>query len=78
MKIKIFIVLLILSGFLFNSCNDGPSPIGSDLVSSEDLVIKTFDTSVDTVSQYSKYFKKVIALGASAKILVGKYNDIEA
>ncbi len=78
MKIKIFIVLLILSGFLFNSCNDGPSPIGSDLVSTEDLVIKTFDTSVDTVSQYSKYFKKVIALGASAKILVGKYNDIEA
>ena len=78
MKIKILFALLILSCLLFISCNDGPSPIGSDLVSSENLIIKTFDTSIDTVSQYSKYFKKVITLGASAKILVGRYDDIEA
>ncbi len=67
-----------LISIVFISCNDGPSSIGSDLVSSENLILKNFDTSVDSVSQYSTYFRKVIPLGASAKILIGKSGDIEA
>jgi hypothetical protein len=75
---KILFIPLIFLALLFSSCNDGPSSIGSDLVSSENLVIKTFDTSVDSVAQYTKYFKNVIPLGASAKILIGKSGDTEA
>lgn len=78
MNIRFILPLSFFLILLLNACNDGPSSIGADLLSSEGLVIKSFDTSTDSVTQYSRYFKKVIPLGLSSKVFVGKSDSIEA
>jgi hypothetical protein len=52
--------------------------LGIELIGSENISAKIFDSAVDTTEQSSSYFKKVIPLGNADWILLGKYQDITA
>lgn len=73
-----FPILFLFITILFSSCTDEPSSLGIELIGSENISAKIFDTAVDTAQQSSSFFKKVIALGNTDWILVGRYQDIEA
>jgi hypothetical protein len=60
---------------LFFSCNDEPSSLGKELISSENISVKIFDTLVDTTDQTSSFFKRVIPLGSTDWVLIGKYQN---
>jgi len=74
----IFPIIFLFKLALFSSCTDEPSSLGIELIGSENISAKIFDTSVDTTEQSSSYFKKVIALGSADWVLIGKYQDISA
>jgi hypothetical protein len=79
LKQKIILTFLTLTLFvLFVSCEDEPSSIGIEFIAGDLVVVKTFDSQVDSVTQTSSFFKNVIPLGLSNYILTGKYQDIEA
>lgn len=79
MKLKfIFSFTIVLSAFLILSCSDEPSSLGIELIGSENISAKIFDTEVDSSSQTSSYFKKVVALGSADRFLVGRYGDIKS
>jgi len=63
---------------LFSSCTDEPSSLGVELIGSESISVKIFDSASDTTEQTSSFFKKVIPLGNADWILIGKYQDIKA
>jgi hypothetical protein len=71
-------LLLIAASLLIISCSDEPSSIGIDLIGSDYIVVKTFDSASDTINQSSSYFKHVIPLGASDWILIGKKQNTTA
>jgi hypothetical protein len=72
----IVIILLIVLNFL--SCSDDPTSIGIDLLDGDFLIVSTFDTQDDSVSQSSSFFKEVVALGFSSKVLIGKRDEVES
>jgi hypothetical protein len=79
LKLRYIISLILLTVTLsFISCSDEPSSIGIDLLGSDYIVVKTYDSINDTINQSSSYFKKVIPLGNSDWILVGVKQDINA
>jgi len=57
----------------FLSCNDEPSSLGIEIIESDFVIVKTFDSQVDTIQQNSSFFKRVVPLGSSAWVLIGKY-----
>ena len=59
----------------FFSCTDEPSSLGIELISSDYVTVKTYDSINDTISQSSSYFKRVIPLGTADWFLVGRYQD---
>lgn len=68
----IFALLLI-------SCNDSPTDLGKNFVDPLDGVgIASFDSSVDSMNQTSKPIKNVFSLGTSARLLLGKAENVEA
>jgi len=69
----VFILLLFAVITFFLSCSDEPSSIGIEILESDFIIVKTFDSSVDTIEQNSSFFRRVVPLGSSAWILVGKY-----
>ena len=75
-KILFFLFLFITS--LFISCTDEPSSLGIELIGSENISAKIFDTAVDSADQTSSYFKKVIPLGTADWLLIGKRQEITA
>ncbi|MCZ6702992.1 MAG: hypothetical protein O6940_08130 [Ignavibacteria bacterium] len=70
------VTLINLLGIL--SCSDDPSSIGIDLLEGDFVIVGTFDTQDDTVSQSSSFFKEVVPLGLSSKVLIGKRDELEA
>ena len=72
----IVIILFVVINFL--SCSDDPTSIGIDLLEGDYLIVSTFDTQDDTVTQSSSYFKEVVPLGFSSKVLIGKRDELEA
>ena len=72
----IVIILFIVLNFL--SCSDDPTSIGIDLLDGDFLIVSTFDTQDDSVSQSSSFFKEVVALGFSSKVLIGKRDEVES
>ena len=73
MKIhSVFILLLLLVFTLISACNDEPSSLGIEILESDFIVVKTFDSQTDTIEQNSSRFKRVIPLGASDWVLIGK------
>jgi len=76
---KFSFVLLVVPVLIFTSCSDEPNSTGYGLLNPEDLIeIKTFDSVRDSISQEFKQLIQVENLGASRRILVGKYNDLTA
>ena len=69
----VFILLLLAVLTLFLSCNDEPSSIGIEILESDFIIVKTFDSQVDTIEQNSSFFRRVVPLGSSAWVLIGKY-----
>jgi len=76
-RILILLLIFIIS-LSFLACEDEPSAIGIELLASDLISVRTFDSQTDTLDQNSSYHKNVIQLGASSKILIGKHEDIEA
>jgi len=76
-RISAILTIFIIS-ISFLGCEDEPSAIGIELIASELISVRTFDSQTDTLDQNSSHHKKVIQLGASSKILIGKHEDIEA
>lgn len=77
MKVKVFLPIIILLSFvLFFACEDEPSAIGVELISSEFVSVKSFDTQTDSIEQNSSLYKIVEPLGIADRILIGKYQDI--
>jgi hypothetical protein len=74
--LKFIYFLPLLSLFIlaiFSSCTDEPSSLGVELLENDIISVNVYDTSVDTITQTSSYFKKVIPLGVADWILIGKY-----
>ena len=76
-RISVILSIFIIS-ISFFACEDEPSDIGIELIASELISVRTFDSQTDTIDQNSNFHKNVILLGASSKILIGKHQDIEA
>ena len=58
MKYSLSIIVIILfSVIIFLSCSDDPTSIGIDLLDGDYLIVSTFDTKDDTVTQTSSFFK---------------------
>jgi hypothetical protein len=72
----IVIILFVVINFL--SCSDDPTSIGIDLLDGDFLIVSTFDTQDDSVTQSSSFFKEVVPLGLSSKVLIGKKDDVES
>jgi hypothetical protein len=73
-----FIAILLFIVINFLTCSDDPTSIGIDLLDGDFLIISTIDTKDDTITQSSSYFKKVVPLGLSSKLLIGKRDELEA
>ena len=65
------------ASLLFLSCSDEPSSLGIELIGSDYIVVRTYDSANDTINQNSSYQKAVIPLGNSDWLLVGKYQSTE-
>jgi hypothetical protein len=77
--IKSFYSILILTLIsLIISCSDSPSDIGKDLLIGDMINVLKLDSSVDTLNQTSNSIKKIIPLGNSPRLLLGKYNNLTA
>ncbi|MDH3269196.1 MAG: hypothetical protein OEM46_10120 [Ignavibacteria bacterium] len=73
MKFHYVFILLLLAGIiLLLSCNDEPSSIGVEILESDFVIVKTFDSQIDTIQQNSSFFRRVVPLGSSAWVLIGK------
>ena len=73
-----FIVIILFTVLNIFSCSDDPSSIGIDLLEGDYLIVSTFDTQDDTVTQFSSFFKEVVPLGLSSRVLIGKRDELEA
>ena len=61
--------------FLFLSCSDEPSSLGIELIGSDYITVEVYDSINDTLTQSSSFNRRVIPLGTSDWILIGKYQD---
>ena len=68
----VFILLLISFLTLISACNDEPSSVGIEILESDFIEVKTFDSQIDTITQNSSFFKRVVALGSSEWVLIGR------
>ena len=68
---------MIVASLLFLSCSDEPSSLGIELIGSDYILVRTYDSINDTINQNSSYYKEVIPLGNSDWIIVGRYQSPE-
>ena len=57
---------------LISACNDEPSSLGIEILESDYIEVKTFNSQTDSIGQNSSYFKRIVSLGSSDRILIGK------
>lgn len=67
-----FILFVLIVVSLFSACNDEPSSLGIEILDSDYIEVKTFDSQIDTIGQSSSYFKNVVSLSSSDWVLIGK------
>lgn len=67
----IIIILLI-------SCNDSPTDLGTGFLGQDGVEVLKLDSSTDSIPQFSKPVKKVFSLGSSARLLLGKSDNVKA
>lgn len=75
---KLFAFISAITIFLIIGCNDSPSDLGVDFLSQDGVEVFKLDSSVDSVLQQSNHFKKVINLGSSDHLLLGKAENVTA
>lgn len=68
----VFILFLISLLSIFIACNDEPSSLGIEILDSDYIIVKTFDSQIDTIEQSSSFFKRVVPLGSSDWVMIGK------
>ena len=73
----LLIPALFLLAFIY-SCSDSPTSIGNNLLSTDFLTVNTIDSYQDSIAQTSTYYKTNIKLSDSPRLLVGKYQNVEA
>jgi hypothetical protein len=57
---------------LVSACNDEPSSLGIEILESDYIIVKTFDSQIDTIEQTSSFFKRIVSLGSSDWVLIGE------
>lgn len=75
---KIALLIAVVFSIQFLSCSDSPSSIGEEFLSDDLISVKSFDSSIDSTDQSSTYFKEVIPLGNSSRLLLGKFENTKA
>lgn len=75
---KFLVFSLSILILLFHSCSDDPSSVGLDLLEQDFLKIDTVNSADGNYTQVSSYFKKVVSLGNSSRLLVGRKGDYTA
>lgn len=74
---KIFLSFIsAITLFLLISCNDSPTDLGVKFLEQDGIDVKKIDP--DSIPQQSNYFKRVISLGSSDQLLVGKAENVTA
>jgi hypothetical protein len=63
---------------LIYSCSDSPTSIGNNLLVPDYINVKILDSYQDSIGQSSSYFKTPIKLSDSPRLLVGKFENVEA
>ena len=69
-------MLLVLA--LVYSCSDSPTSIGNNLLTSDFLTINKIDSYQDSIGQTSSYYKTGVQLSDSPRLLLGKFENVEA
>jgi len=72
----IYSLFFALSTLLLISCNDSPTDLGSGFLNQDNVQVLKLDSSIDSLSQSSYYFKKVFSLGTSDQVLLGKAENV--
>ncbi len=75
---QILVIPALLFVVLINSCSDSPTSIGKNLLGPDYLTIDSIDSYQNSIAQTSTYYKTPIRLSDSPRLLVGKYENIEA
>lgn len=75
---KLFSLISAITIFLIIGCNDSPTDLGVEFISQDGVEVFKLDSSVDSISQQSNHFKKVINLGSSDHLLIGKSENVTA
>ena len=76
---KIFLSFIsAITIFLLISCNDSPTDLGVNFLNQDGVSLSKFDTSVDSMLQFSRNFKNVYSLGGSDQLLIGKAENVTA
>ncbi|HEX7356431.1 MAG TPA: hypothetical protein VF270_01830 [Ignavibacteriaceae bacterium] len=76
---KIFLALISVSTILLLiGCNDSPSDLGIGFLPQDGIEVLKLDSSVDSIPQQSNSFKKVVNLGNSDQLLLGKAQNVTA
>ncbi len=79
MNKKIFLSFIsAITIFLLIGCNDSPSDLGIGFLPQDGIEVLKLDSSVDSIPQQSNYFKKVVNLGNSDQLLLGKAQNVSA
>ena len=76
---KIFLPIISAIIFLLLiSCNDSPTDLGTVLLGQDGVEVLKLDSSIDSISQFSRPIKKVYSLGSSSQLLLGKAENVTA
>lgn len=62
--------------FFLISCNDSPTDLGVEYLNQDGIGVYKIDS--DSIPQQSNYFKRVISLGSSDQLLLGKAENVTA
>ncbi len=75
---KLLLIIIGMAVLVFYSCNDNPASVGSSLLKNDYIAVKQIDSYKDSLKQSSSYYKRIIPLGASSTLLLGKHNNVQA
>lgn len=77
-KLFYLVLITIISFLTLSSCSDSPTDLGTNLLSGDLIDVISFNSAQDSTTQRSYSFKKVIPLGSSSTILIGKNDNFTA
>jgi hypothetical protein len=75
---QILLIPALLFLALIYSCSDSPTSIGKNLLGPDYLAIDSINSYQNSIAQTSTYYKTPIRLSDSPRLLVGKYENVEA